>query len=411
MKSNRRNFLKGSIASSLALSPLILNAQDTDSVEKSDSPKRIIFICNSLGFYAPNLLPKTAGDLGTSDYLKQIKTVNKMTLFENLYHPGMKTSNHDSEKSFLTGGMFPESSTFKNTISVDQLLARKLGTETRFPYLNLAISDRGWGSSWNEMGSPIPPLHDEQLVFNRLFGKEDQHAVELQLQKDQAIIECLRRDISFLKRQDADPSSLNAYLTNLDHLEAQFERQMYWLNKAKPQINHSLSKDTQFPFSTKLKNLLDLSRLAFQTDSTRVITLSLEFIEGAIKVPGVTGSWHSFSHHANKKNLLTSLEHIEQNILKHLNQFLFDMDQIKEGDRSLLDNTTVVIGSNFGDASNHTHNNLPIIIAGGGYKHDSHRVLEGPTPLCNLYLELLNKHDIDMGKFGSSKKNMALLKS
>ena len=96
-------------------------------------------------------------------------------------------------------------------------------------------------------------------------------------------------------------------------------------------------------------------------------------------------------------------------IMKHLNQFLFDLDQIKEVDGSLLDHTTVVIGSNFGDASNHTHNNLPTIVAGGHYRHQAHTVLEKPTPLCNLYLELLHKHNIDIGKFGSGTKDLKLL--
>jgi hypothetical protein len=87
------------------------------------------------------------------------------------------------------------------------------------------------------------------------------------------------------------------------------------------------------------------------------------------------------------------------------------MDQVKEGEGTLLDNTTVVMGSNFGDASNHTCNNLPMIVAGGGYRHQSHTVLEQPTHLCNLYLELLHKHNIDAGKFGNSVADLGLLKS
>ena len=86
-----------------------------------------------------------------------------------------------------------------------------------------------------------------------------------------------------------------------------------------------------------------------------------------------------------------------------------DLDGIKEGDGTLLDHTTVVIGSNFGDSSNHTCNNLPTIVAGGGHKHQAHTVLERPTPLCDLYLELLHKHGIDAGSFGSSEGDHRLL--
>ena len=108
--------------------------------------------------------------------------------------------------------------------------------------------------------------------------------------------------------------------------------------------------------------------------------------------------------------MIAQLSQIEIDALKHFNNFLFELDQIKEGNGTLLDHTTVVMGSNFGDSSNHTCNNLPMIVAGGGYQHQNHTVLERPTPLCNLYLELLHKHNIDIGNFGSSEKDMDLLK-
>ena len=159
-----------------------------------------------------------------------------------------------------------------------------------------------------------------------------------------------------------------------------------------------------------MRNLFELAKLAFQTDSTRVITVSLDWIYGAINVPGATGGWHTLSHHGGKADALAKLSRIEIDIVKHLNRFLSDLDEIKEEGGKLLDQTTVVIGSNFGDASNHTHNNLPIIVAGGGYRHQAHTVLDRPTPLCNLYLELLHRHEVDAAGFGSSERNMELLK-
>ncbi|NNE92981.1 MAG: hypothetical protein HKN23_15155, partial [Verrucomicrobiales bacterium] len=128
-----------------------------------------------------------------------------------------------------------------------------------------------------------------------------------------------------------------------------------------------------------------------------------------INVPGATGGWHTLSHHGEKPDLLKKLECIERDILTNLNQFLSDLDQIPEGNGSLLDNTTVVIGSNFSDASKHTCNNLPTIIAGGSYRHRAHSVVEKPTPLCNLFLDLLHHHDIDAGNFGSSKQPLGVL--
>ena len=136
----RRDFLKFGAALPLALHSL--NARAATSVKAP--PKRVIFICNSLGFYEPNFFPTKRGDLTTSKYLKEMAVREKLTVFQNFFHPGMETSNHDSEKSFLTGAPSPEATNFTNTISLDQILAREMGGDTRFPYLSFSIYDRGW---------------------------------------------------------------------------------------------------------------------------------------------------------------------------------------------------------------------------------------------------------------------------
>ena len=404
---SRKDFLKIGAALPLAMHSLRLRAEE----KKKRPPKRIIFINSCLGFYKPYFFPKKRGDLITSDYLKEMKTLEKMTVFQNLFHPGMDTSNHDSEKSFLTGTPSPESPNFVNGISLDQVLARKMGTETRFPFLNFSIYDRGWGCSWNDRGSAIPPMHDEQKIFKLLFEEEDLKAKKQQLQNDQNILDCLRRDLAQLRRQGANAGKLESYQKVIAEMEAQLNHEKFWLNTTKPKVPKSLSDDAEFVFSTKIRNLFELAKLALRTDSTRVMTLSMDWIYGAIKVPGATGGWHTLSHHGGKPDMIARLSKIEIDTLKHFNRFLFEMDQIKEEGGTLLDHTTVVMGSNFGDSSNHTCNNLPMIVAGGGYKHQTHTVLEKPTPLCNLYLELLHKHNLDVESFGSSQKDMDLLNS
>lgn len=405
----RRDLLKFGAALPFAMHSLNVRA----ATNAKAPPKRIIFICNSLGFYKSYFFPKNRGDLSSSDYLKNIATGDKLTVFENLYHPGMETSNHDSEKSFLTGVPKPEAPNFTNSISLDQILASKMGGDTRFPFLPLSIYDRGWGSSWNDRGVAIPPLHDVEQIYDKLFGKEDLSAKRKQIAKDQNVIACLRRDLKQMENrivsQLPDSSKIEAYRNVIVELEKQISHESVWLDTAKPEVPDTLSKDSKFAFSTKVENLLKLSKLAFQTDSTRVITLSLDWIYGAIKVPGATGGWHSLSHHGGRSNQLEQLSQIERDIVKHLNQFLTGLDNIPEGDGTLLDHTTVVIGSNFGDASNHTCSNLPTIVAGGGYQHQIHTVPEKPTPLCNLWLEILHKHNIDVGEFGSSENGSQLL--
>ncbi len=403
---SRKEFLKVGAALPLALNSLSLRAEE----KKKTPPKRIIFICSCLGFYEPYFFPRKQGDLSSSEYLKGMKTKEKMTVFQNLFHSGMDTSNHDSEKSFLTGTPSPESPTFVNGLSLDQVLARQMGGDTRFPFLNFSIYDRGWGCSWNDRGSAIPPMHDEEKIFEMLFEEEDLRSKKLQLKNDQNILDCLRRDLAQLRKRGSEPGKLDSYQAVIGELEAQLNHERFWLNTRKPKVEKSLSDDKEFVFSTKIRNLFELAKLAFRTDSTRVITLSMDWIDGAIKVPGATGGWHTLSHHGGKPDKISQLSRIEIDTLKHFNQFLFEMDQIKEEGGTLLDHTTVVMGSNFGDSSNHTCNNLPMIVAGGGYKHQTHAVLEKPTPLCNLYLELLHKHNIDVGSFGSSERDMGLLK-
>ena len=403
---SRKEFLKVGAALPLALNSLSLRAAAKETLP----PKRIIFICSCLGFYEPYFFPRKQGDLSSSDYLKGMKTKEKMTVFQNLFHSGMDTSNHDSEKSFLTGTPSPESPTFVNGLSLDQVLARQMGGDTRFPFLNFSIYDRGWGCSWNDRGSAIPPMHDEEKIFEMLFEEEDLRSKKLQLKNDQNILDCLRRDLAQLRKRGSEPGKLDSYQAVIGELEVQLNHEKFWLNTRKPKVEKSLSDDKEFVFSTKIRNLFELAKLAFRTDSTRVITLSMDWIDGAIKVPGATGGWHTLSHHGGKPDKISQLSRIEIDTLKHFNQFLFEMDQIKEEGGTLLDHTTVVMGSNFGDSSNHTCNNLPIIVAGGGYKHQTHTVLEKQTPLCNLYLELLHKHNIDAAKFGSSQKDMGLLK-
>jgi hypothetical protein len=152
---SRREFLKFGTALPLALQSLDLRAATAPSTKVP--PKRIIFICNSLGFYKPNFFPTKRGDFSTSPYLKEMATREKMTVFQNLFHPGMETSNHDSEKSFLTGASSPEAANFVNTISLDQILAREMGggrhplpvpfVQHLRPWLGVFVEQPGRGDS------------------------------------------------------------------------------------------------------------------------------------------------------------------------------------------------------------------------------------------------------------------------
>ena len=408
MKSlSRKAFLRCGAALPLALRALSLKA-DTPP---TPAPRRLVFICNSLGFYQPYFYPKHRGDWSSSPYLKALQLPSKWSLIENLFHPGMETSNHDSEKSFLTGKPHPESAHFVNGISLDQLLVPHMGGHTRFPSLSFSIYDRGWGCSWNERGSAIAPMHDESAIFQTLFGQEDLSTRRQQMEEDQAILKRLKQELNQRSQEGSLGGQRETYIRVMQELENRLRRETFWLQTRKPSVDHQLIQDPDHAFSAKVGNLFDLMRLALQTDSTRIITLSLDWVYGAIRVPGAAGGWHTLSHHGGKESLIHPLSRIEADILRHFNRFLVEMDQVEETGGSLLDHTTVVFGSNFEDASNHTCHRLPVIVAGGGYRHPQHTVLEKPAPLCNLYLELLQRHGMEVGQFGTSDGNMNLLGS
>ena len=302
--STRRQFLKFGAALPLAMHSLNLRAE---AKPESAPPRRIMFICNSLGFYKPYFFPKKRGDLATSPYLKEIATKDKLTVFENLYHPGMETSNHDSEKSFLTGVPKPEAPNFANSISLDQVLVQHMGGGTRFPFLPLSIYDRGWGCSWNDRGVAIPPLHDVKLksTISCLAKKTFPQNVK-QIEKDQHVrqVACLKRDM----RTNGNPSreskgsatsKIETYRNVIAELEKQTRTRILLAGHRRSLMcPDTLSDDPEFAFSTKIEEPVETVEVrALQTDSTRVITLSLDWIYGAIKVPGATGGWHTLSHH------------------------------------------------------------------------------------------------------------------
>ena len=203
----RRTFLKFGAALPLALHALRAGAAEAQAA----APRRMIVICNSLGFFKSYFDPTDPGQLDSSRYLRLIECPEDVTVIENLFHPGMETSNHDSEKSFLTGATNPEASGFTNTISLDQLLAREIGDQTRFPSLSFSIYDRGWGCSFNERGSAISPMHDEAKIFDHLFGSENLRQKQRQIADDRQILASLKHDLAQLRQSNDAAQSIAQY--------------------------------------------------------------------------------------------------------------------------------------------------------------------------------------------------------
>ena len=143
-------------------------------------------------------------------------------------------------------------------------------------------------------------MHDETAIYNMLFGEEDLAAKRRQITNDRMSWPALHRDLQTAAKRRSQHREACRLRPVISELEAQLEHESFWLKAKKPVVANPLIEDREFAFSSKIHNLLELAKLAFQTDSTRVMTFSMDWIYGAIKVPGASGGWHTLSHHANK---------------------------------------------------------------------------------------------------------------
>ena len=183
-----------------------------------------------------------------------------------------------------------------------------------------------------------------------------------------------------------------------------------WAKTAKPKVDVEPPKD--IPNAADLigrtRLLFDLTHLALQTDSTRLITIMLAGSTYAPPIPGVTLGHHDLSHHGKDPGKLEQLRIVEQETMKTLRDLLAKLKQTEEGDANLLDRTMVYLGSNLGDGSSHSVKNLPVLVAGGGFRHGQHLPFDpqNPPPLCNLYVSMLQRLGIETDKFATSTSTL-----
>ena len=204
-----------------------------------------------------------------------------------------------------------------------------MGGDTRFPYLSFSIYDRGWGCSWNDRGVAIPPMHDERQIFERLFGEEDLSAKRNRSRTTSRSVQSLYRDMEQIKKKGGDASKIESYRTVISELEAQLKHEEFWLKTKKPEVPNTLSDDQEFAFSTKVRNLFELSKLALQTDSTRghYALSSIGFMARSKSPAQPVAGTLSRTTEARLMRSENSAG-IEVDIVKHLDRFLAELDQV-----------------------------------------------------------------------------------
>ncbi len=373
-------------------------------------PRRMVCINTPLGLHPAFFFPEKSGpDYKSSPYLELFKDFrDDFTVISGLSHPDVGPS-HDSNLSFLTSAPHPERRAgFKNSISLDQFAADHLFGQTRFP--TLTLSCEGAGLSWTKSGAPVPTDDWPSSVFSKLFlegGSEEVQAQARRLADGQSVLDAVRDQARKMtdRLNGGDREKLEEYFTSVRELEQRLALAQVWSKKPKPKVNAKPPVNIQNSADLVGKTRLwfDLIHLAIQTDSTRLITLQLLGTSSVPPIPGVNQGHHDLSHHGQEPAKIAQLKTLELEKLRTLREFLRQLRTTKESGESLLDRTIVFFSSNLGDASKHSVKNLPIILAGGGFKHGQHLAFDENKnpPLSNLYVSMLQRLGIETDKFGS----------
>jgi hypothetical protein len=348
-----------------------------------------------------------------SNHLEKIAAHrDQFTVFSGLSHPGVD-GGHRADKSFLTAAPHPGRASFRNTISLDQLIANEVGHETRFRSLSLSINDPR-SLSYTQAGVEIPTIKSASELYKKMFLQGDQKAMREQverLKRRGSILDLVMGQTSDLNKRvsGSDRERIDQFQTAVRSLEQRMTEAQAWERLPKPKVDEELpdypSDKKQFFEMIRMMN--DMSRLALQTDSTRVITLFL----GSVRTPGVNlddgrsiGGYHNISHHGKDANKLKQLAEIEVGQMELLNDLLQDLKDVEEADGTLLDHTMLLYGCHMGDANIHNNVNLPVILAGGGFQHGQHLKFNNQinSPLCNVFVSMLQKMGLENDRFASS---------
>ena len=376
-------------------------------------PRRMICICAPLGIHPDYFFPMQSGrHFKLSPYLEILKDHrDQFTVVSGLEHAGMSSGfGHQASASFLTGIPGAGRPGFRNAISLDQFAAGHIGSQTRFP--SLALAGRGAGGlSWTRTGALIPADDSPSRVFARLFleGTPAQKREQMQHIADgRSILDDVRDQAKSLRAGlgAKDRDKLEEYLTSIRELEQQMANDQDWARRPKPKVDVDPPKDIANPADLigRTRLLFDLAHLAIKTDSTRLITIMLAGMTASPLIEGVSLGHHELSHHGKDPGKLAQLKIVEIETMKTVRDLLATLRSSDEGDASLLDRTTVFLGSNLGDGSSHSTRNLPVFLAGGAFKHGQHLRFDtnNPPPLCNLYGSMLQAMGIEADRFSSS---------
>jgi hypothetical protein len=407
---SRRYFLCG-VGVSISLPWLETLARSSEPAAQ----QRFVCVANPFGMIHDAFFPAEEGLAATlpRNLVPLEPLRGRFTVFSNLDH-GIN-GNHGVTHMFLSGVKSSEAASMPDgNISLDQLLAQHVAGKTRFPVLNTAAGPVGGGGvelSWTRTGVMVPPIYQVSRVFKMLFVDDSAEVAAARgddYDQQGSILDAVSSNAASMRRRlsGRDRQKLDQYFTAIREAEKAIDREKAWLSRPRPQVDATQPADGTV--SQQLPILFDLIALALETDSARVATVEIpgSFDTAAMGIE--EKGYHGYSHHGKDPVMMEGMRKVEHYQLQHLARFLMKLEE-----RGLLETTQVLFGSGMSDGSAHTNMNLPILLAGGGYRHRTHvrmPIEQGQrVPLCNLYLSMAQRFGVKVGSFGRSTSTFGAL--
>ncbi|MCO8124178.1 DUF1552 domain-containing protein [Stieleria sp. TO1_6] len=379
------------------------------------SPQRLIAIQTNQGILPKYFFPVGEGaEYEPSPYLKILdKFRRSMTVLSGVSHPQVD-GGHAAEKCFLTAAPHPGIGGFRNSISVDQYAASRIGHLTRFPSLSLAVGTKQ-SLSYTQSGVQIPGEESPSQLFRKLFVQGSKQEVEAQVAKlrsGRSILDSVGERARQLGRRvgPSDREKLDQFFAGVRDLEKRLHKSEQWEQQPKTSVAMQPPRDYDDPGALieRTRVMFDLARIAMQTDSTRLISIYIHQNDAKPNIAGVDTGTHPLTHHGNQPEKLDQLRRIEEAQFRELANLLGGLADSDAGSGSLLDQTSVIYGTSLGNGNSHANNNLPVLIAGGGFRHAQHLALGGryDYPLPNLFVSVLQRMGIETDQFATSTGTM-----
>jgi hypothetical protein len=369
----------------------------------------MVCIGNMLGFYQPQFIPISSGkDYQLSKLLSPLESHKQdMTVISGLDH-GVK-GGHFAIHAFLSGVRAIDAKSMpEGNISIDQRAAESVGGFTRFPSLTVGSEDGlhgGCQMCWTRSGTRVPPVSGPRELFRKLFVEDSNATKESaadRIRLHDSILDAIASDAKSLagKLNASDRHKLDEYLTSVRDIEKQLKLDTKWTKVPKPSA--TIEEPENDGLVSDLPELYHLIALALQTDSTRIATLE---IAGGFEVSalGFRKDYHALSHHGQVQESIDALIQIETYQIEQFKGFLDRLKSMEIDGRNLLESTMVLFGSGMGNANSHTNSNLPIVFAGGPFRHGNHLQFDPKSrskpPLSNLYVSMLQAIGVETEAF------------